>query len=218
MTAGEKRKTFLQESYLIQAWLVLLLASTFGGTLAAVQLKLGPLVAENKTRETVAQIPELIWGATSPDKPAAQKGEISIQNRLIKAGQGFYLVYEALENGKCAGWVVKSTGQGYADRIELLIGLDGKCEKITGLFILDQKETPGLGNKIIGAPWRSQFIGKDTRIPLTAVRKGTMAPDQIDAITGATISSGSVCRIINRTLQDLQKTLSETANAEEQKK
>ncbi|KKL16433.1 hypothetical protein LCGC14_2495630, partial [marine sediment metagenome] len=39
--------------------------------------------------------------------------------------------------------------------------------KITGLYVLSQKETPGLGNKIENPEWRGQFVGKDAAV-LTA--------------------------------------------------
>jgi electron transport complex protein RnfG len=61
-----------------------------------------------------------------------------------KAGRAkFYSVYEARYQGGLKGWVVKTKGQGYADTIELLLGLSPDLRTITGLFILDQKETPG---------------------------------------------------------------------------
>ena len=53
---------------------------------------------------------------------------------------------------------MKTKGQGYADTIERLLGLSTDFRSITGLFVLDQKETPGLGNKIITDAWRSQFV------------------------------------------------------------
>ena len=107
--------------------------------------------------------------------------------------------------------MVKAAGLGYADRIEVLIGFNANTEKITGLFILDQKETPGLGNKIIHRQWRSQFVDKDTGLPLTVVKGKSSAPQEIDAINGATISSKSVVNIINRTVVDVKKQLMEKA-------
>ena len=66
--------------------------------------------------------------------------------------------------------MAKAGGQGYADKIELLVGIDALTENITGLFILDQKETPGLGNKISDTGWRSQFLDKPATSPLVVVK------------------------------------------------
>jgi electron transport complex protein RnfG len=75
-----------------------------------------------------------------------------------------------------------------------------------GLFVLEQKETPGLGANITNKPWRKQFSGKPAK-PLVAVKTGAQAPGEIDAITGATISSKSVTRILNSALSDLKNKL-----------
>jgi electron transport complex protein RnfG len=103
--------------------------------------------------------------------------------------------------------VAKTGGQGYADKIEILIGFDHALKTITGLFVLDQKETPGLGNKIIEPAWRGQFKDKSTQTPLSVVKTGAKAAHEINAITGATISSKSVTGIINSATGDLKKSL-----------
>ena len=94
-----------------------------------------------------------------------------------------------------------------ADKIELLVGFDPGMDTITGLFVLDQKETPGLGNKIITPKWRGQFIGRQLATPLAAVKGGAQKAHEIDAITGATISSKSVVNIINTAAVDLRAPL-----------
>ena len=95
-------------------------------------------------------------------------------------------------------------GQGYADKIELIIGLDPSADTISGLFVLQQKETPGLGNKIIFPHWRNQFIRKKTNTPLVVTKGKSQTPNAIDAVTGATISSRSVTGIVNRTIGDVK--------------
>jgi len=194
---------YFRESYIVQGWLVLMLCFFFGGTLSGVQLKLNPIIEENKANETKQRIPELLLGPGEAQLPLDLKlHTIEVEKKGRKV---FYNVYEArFADGKLAGWVTKAVGQGYADKIELLLGLDPNAEKITGVFILDQKETPGLGNKIVTEKWRSQFAGKETRQLLTVVKGGVKADHEIDAISGATISSKSVTAIINTAVNDLK--------------
>ena len=66
--------------------------------------------------------------------------------------------------------------------------------------VLDHSETPGLGNKIEEQPFVGEFDGVDT--PLEGVKpdRNTGAPNQVDMITGVTISSRAVVRIINERL------------------
>jgi electron transport complex protein RnfG len=198
-----------KDSNLFQAWLVLLLATVFGSALAGVQTKLGPVIEANKTRETLAKIPALVLGEDQAAKLSHQKKSLSITSRTIELERNgikkFYTVYDAaFEDGTLAGYVAKAAGQGYADKIELLLGLDADARTITGLFILDQKETPGLGNRIIEKPWRDQFLGKPSATRLVVVKGNPGKNNEIDAISGATISSRSVTGIVNKTITDIK--------------
>ncbi len=193
--------------FIFQAWLVLLLASFFGASLAGIQLTLSPKIEANKLNETLEKVPELIFGAEAAQSFAEENRQMDIERQYIKAGNKIYSVFQAKTDDQTSGWVVKSSGQGYADKIELLVGVDAKAETISGLFILDQKETPGLGNKIMEQAWRNQFNNKSTQQPMTAVKTKASAPNEINAITGATISSKAVCGIVNQSLNNLRQPL-----------
>lgn len=198
---------------LVQAWLVLLLALCFGGALAAVQISLSGTIAANKLNETLGRVPELVWGAKARNIMSAADSSVDISADALTVnrpeGAAVYPLYRIRNHNRLAGWVVKSSGQGYAGKIELLVGFDPGVEKITGLFILDQKETPGLGNKITFAGWRGQFLDKPTQPALEIVKgKGQQSGTQgIDAVTGATISSRAVTDIVNRIISDVKARL-----------
>lgn len=214
------REGWFQNSFLAQAWLVLLLAIGFGAALAFVQDRLSGVIAANKLNETLTQVPTLVWGEKALAIAADTQSPMGISPQTISIKKGdktaFYSLYRVAQGKTVAGWVVKATGQGYADRIEALIGLDPQGATITGLFILEQKETPGLGNKISSADWRGQFAGKSTGSPLEVKKGSATAPNAIDAITGATISSRSVTDMVNRTVGDIKNRLaSETARLPE---
>lgn len=203
-----------KDSNLFQAWLVLILATVFGTALAGIQAKLGPVIEENKIRETMEKIPALVLGEDRAAKLAAEKESLVIKSRIIEVEKNgitkFYTVYDArFRDGALAGHVTKATGQGYADKIELLLGLDPGGKTITGLFILDQKETPGLGNKILEDPWRNQFKDKTSDNRLVVVKGGIGKDNEIDSISGATISSRSVTGIINTIIADVKPRLTE---------
>ena len=203
----------IQDNKIIQAWLVLTLALFFGAMLAGVQLALGPKIEENKINETLEKIPALVLGKELADKMAAEDQYLDIKSRTVaveKHGRKlFYSVYAVFYEGAPKGWAIKTNGQGYADRIELLVGLAPSLNKITGLFILGQKETPGLGNKIVTDEWRSQFVNIPASPALTVVKGKDGSATEIKAITGATISSRSVTQIINAAIADLRTPLTE---------
>jgi electron transport complex protein RnfG len=155
-----------KNSNFAQAWLILVLALIFGSALAAVQVNLSGVIATNKLNETLERIPELIWGTTKAAKLAIENASVDITpgTVMIKKDHktAYYSLFRVVHESKLAGWVIKAGGQGYADKIEILIGLD-PGEYYHGAFVLEQKETPGLGNKIIFPEWRNQFIRKKTR-------------------------------------------------------
>lgn len=206
-----------RDNNIVQAWLVLCLAICFGSTLAGMQLALGPTIEQNKVNETMAKVPELILGQELAAKMAAENQTLEISPRTITVEVGgrqqSYSVFDAKYQGNSKGWVIKTGGQGYADKIELLVGLDPTLTAITGLFVLEQKETPGLGNKITFPEWRGQFIGKPIDPALTVVKTGAKAKTEIDAITGATISSRAVTTIVNSAIKALKEPLSKGGGA-----
>jgi electron transport complex protein RnfG len=189
-SSAEKKGSFLS-----QAWLVLLLSLSFGGALAAIEIGLKPIIEENKRAEIFSQIPLLVPGASSEASGTAAPG-----------------VYEGRsESGERVGWLLRASGQGFADRIECLIGLDAKGETLTGIYVLDQKETPGLGDYITDRDkFRKWFEGQPTATPLRVVKQASPAPaGEVQALTGATISSDAVAGIVNKRVAEFRKVLAE---------
>jgi len=189
--------------YLRQAWLVILLALLYGGALAGVQTTLGPIIEENKRNETYEKIPELVLG---PEKATSVKVEIE-EVEVVDANEKPQTVYRAkASDGATLGWVLPASGQGFADRIDLLVGLDAELATITGMFVLDQKETPNLGNYITDAEkFRNQFIGLGSEKSIRVVKTDAVpARNEIRALTGATISSESVADIVNKAVANLK--------------
>ncbi len=181
--------------YLQQAWLVLLLAGAYGGALAGVQMTLAPRIAENRRRETYQTIPQLVPGADRE-----RTVELWISDREGNPAR----VYRTHDTeGRHNGWVLPATGPGFADDIGLLIGLDASLEKLTGMYVLDQRETPGLGDYIRDADFRRQFQGHAADTPIEAV-KSDPQEQQIVVLSGATVSSSSVCRIVNTAIARLR--------------
>lgn len=112
-----------------------------------------------------------------------------------------YVGFDA--DDQVTGVAIKAAEAGFQDIITLIYGFDPSTGKLLGMKVLESRETPGLGDKIEkDLTFVAQF---DNAIPpLTAVKRSTGAPGEIDAITGATISSRAVVRMINRSLATLR--------------
>lgn len=100
-------------------------------------------------------------------------------------------------------------GAGLWGRIEAVLATDASVGRIVGLEILAHNETPGLGGRIDEAWFKAQFRGesiKDGGISLVQGQGlGDKDPEngRVDAITGASLTSGFVKTIVDRGIADL---------------
>ncbi len=108
------------------------------------------------------------------------------------------------EDGQRIGFAVAHGEPGFQDIVRVIFGYDRAEQAVLGMKVLESKETPGLGDKIEkDTSFVNQFNG--AAVPLLGVkpREATGDPHEIDMITGATISSRVVIRIINNTIERL---------------
>jgi electron transport complex protein RnfG len=114
----------------------------------------------------------------------------------VESETNFYL---GMVDQKPVGVIFKVAPRGYAGVIKMLVGIDLEG-RVRGIKILEQRETPGLGARITdekfkntGRPFVAQFFGKAIADPLQPTK-------DIEAITGATISTGGVCNGVKQAL------------------
>jgi electron transport complex protein RnfG len=99
--------------------------------------------------------------------------------------------------GKRLGVAITAAEPGFQELLTLMIGFDPQTGTLIGFKVLDEKETPGLGDKIErDTAFGGQFAGRVA--PLQGVKgRAGKPPSEVQTITGATISSRAVIRIIN---------------------
>lgn len=132
-------------------------------------------------------------------------------NQVVHEEKDLLIYRELDEDGKLVGFAVQATGVGFQDKITLMFGLDAYLKEITGLTIIDQKETPGLGAKI--EDWEAflQFWENRDAAGQLALRKppastiNELLPTEINTITAATISSKKVLEIVNLSLERVRE-------------
>jgi electron transport complex protein RnfG len=106
------------------------------------------------------------------------------------------------------GYALPAQGNGYQGVIKLMIGLSPDLAEITGISILEQVETPGLGGRISEQAFQEQFRGVKTEPAVGYVKNQKPEKDtDVQAVTGATISSRSVVTIINRSIEKFREVL-----------
>lgn len=102
------------------------------------------------------------------------------------------------ESGNLVGYAIPSSHKGYGGEVEIMVGITTEGE-ITGVNILSINETPGLGMNATKESFRNQFKGEIPEGGFTA--KGDPSKQQIDALTGATITSEAVSQAVNKALE-----------------
>ncbi|MCL2166024.1 MAG: FMN-binding protein [Clostridiales bacterium] len=108
----------------------------------------------------------------------------------------------AKKDGNTAGVIYTVPTQGYGGEIRMLIGMDIAGKKITGIKILSQTETPGLGGNCT-QPWFAlRYAGKTAARALRVVKTEPIADDEVQAITAATITSTAVAAGVNAAIAD----------------
>jgi len=110
-----------------------------------------------------------------------------------------YLGHDAA--GKRVGFAVSAAENGFQDLVMLMFGYDASAHKLIAMKVIGNKETPGLGNKI---ETDSSFVNgfANAVAPINGVKKdrGKSTPSDVVMITGATISSRAVIRIIDNAI------------------
>jgi electron transport complex protein RnfG len=146
---------------------------------------------------------------------------VSLQNALkevlpdydnyekIVAGEiTLYLAYK-INNEQPVGIAFEAVGNGFQGIINVMVAVTPDLDSIIKIKILEQLETPGLGTRIVEDPtnkkdpswFTNQFKNKLTYPRIEVIKNAIPgSPNEVQAITGATISSKAIVTIINNTI------------------
>jgi electron transport complex protein RnfG len=156
-------------------------------------------IAANKARELKEAVFKVLPGVAKMQKLIFRGDTLIATDQQEKDEQPIYGGYD--RDGQFVGYAIPGEGPGFQDTIKLLYGYKTDTRKVVGMEILESRETPGLGDKIYkDASFVASFHDLIAEPEIVAVKKGKKSlPNQIDWITGATISSKAVVKIINQT-------------------
>lgn len=163
-----------------------------GALLAWVYAAANPLIEENRRRATKEAVIAVLPGTSKV--------------KIMKAGK-VRLFMGQDKNGRQTGLAFPAEPAGFQGKIKMMIGMDPKLKKTIGLAILENVETPGLGSRITEKSFQAQFAGLSGEREIILLKN--QAPDkkknQVEAITGATISSRAVTAGINKEIARVRK-------------
>ena len=117
-------------------------------------------------------------------------------------------------NGKLSGLAMEASARGYQDVVKILYGYSPETECVVGFTVLESRETPGLGDKVeTDFEFLLNFECLDARLtpdgsavanPIHTVKNGKKTDDwQIDAISGATITSNAIGKALESSTTEM---------------
>lgn len=178
-------------NYRVKMILILtLFACVSGGVLSVVYLFSSPMIEANILKEQREAVFLVVPGV----------------KKYTEKKIDDFVYYECRdESGSVNGFAFLAQGNGYQGVIKIMVGVTPDISKITGIKVLEQVETPGLGGRISEKEFQEQFRGISTEPVIEYVKnKKPSKPNEIQAITGATISSRSVVSIINKYIEKMK--------------
>jgi electron transport complex protein RnfG len=154
-----------------------------GGALVCVYNYANPLIERNEEKALREAIYKVLPEAVE-------------YNTITKGG---IVLYEGVgKRGKVIGYAFKAKGFGYQGEIEILAAIDTGLKELRGMEVLESSETPGLGAEIANEPFKKQFRGLSVLPEIIFTKEEISEKNEIQAITGATISTKSVVEILNK--------------------
>lgn len=160
-----------------------------------------PRIAEQERRQLLEQLQQVMPGDRFDN--ALHEDFVIVRDETAFPGGQDVRVFRARKNGQPEAVVMKlRANDGYNGRIDLLVGIfeDGR---ISGVRVLDHKETPGLGDgiEVERSDWIRDFAGKSLDNPDAQGWAVKRDGGEFDQFTGATITPRAVVRAVRRALE-----------------
>ena len=176
------------------------LGTISGGLLVFTYLFTLPYIEANRQRELEKAIFHVLPGCRRYVPLALKEGKlVELKDKRQKS-----FVYAGFDDkGKLIGFALVGSEPGFQDVIRAIFGVKPVEKMVVGFQVLESRETPGLGDKIYkDSEFLANFRALSIEPEIRLVKKGKKTrPNEVEAITGATISSKAVVRLIRKALK-----------------
>jgi Na+-transporting NADH:ubiquinone oxidoreductase subunit C len=192
-----------------------LISLFFASLVSAVKHLNEKTIASNqalKLQRIILKVLEIPVEKNTPDDQISQLFMERIKNIQVE-DRILYVGYEE-DAHTILGYAFPVGGPGFWGPIQGMVGVDPEVTKVLGIAFTKHSETPGLGGRITEDWFSSQFKGLplhpidgDKKIFYLKPAGTTGAPNELDAITGATNTSSAVEAFLNDELDYFLKEL-----------
>jgi len=134
-----------------------------------------------------------------------ENGNITSKDINVLEGSPINRVQEVIGDSGLKGYIFYISPIGYGGEMDLMIGIDS-MGVICGVKVIQHSETPGLGTLATVPAFTYQFIGKSGGLVIT---RASPEENEIQAVTGATVTSSAVVTGVNEALSYFQQMLAQ---------
>ncbi len=173
-------------------WKLLLICAVVAALLAYVNQVTAPIIETNNQAAFMDSMSEVL-----PDgKPFSEVNPKEV-SAFTPSETGVTL--DSLYQSEKGGFVATATcSEGYGGAVTIMVGITPE-QKVEQIKVLTMSETPGLGAKADTPAFSQQYHGLEQGIAV--IKNRTATGNEIQAISGATITSKAVTKAVNAALE-----------------
>ena len=197
-----KEKVDMDPKYIITLTVTLFITCVIvAGLLGLVNgVTAGPIAEINQQKTEAAMLAVV----SDPDNTTFAETPLentqAMTDAASAAGGTLGAIYEAQVNGETVGYAVTVSASGSQGTIEMMVGVDTEGT-VTGVSIISHSETSGIGTKVMGNEPTASGVGVLDQFVGKSAADGTLSVGtNVDAITGATVSTKGVTTGVNAAL------------------
>ncbi|SHF11143.1 RnfABCDGE type electron transport complex subunit G [Clostridium fallax] len=159
-------------------------------------------IANGATKDIIAENSKV----NKEDLKIVLPGADKIKDAGVEFSDPINEVYEAYKGSEMVGYVIKVTSKGFHGPVDIMVAIS-KDDKLTGIKILSQSETPGVGAKVAEDKFTSRFKNIPIRNGVKMVKKAPSKDNEVESISGATISSNAVGKGVSEAVKFYMQTI-----------
>jgi Na+-transporting NADH:ubiquinone oxidoreductase subunit C len=176
-------------SRLAQAVFLVVLCAISAAVLAALEASLSDRIGKNMG----AKLRAGMLSALGVEWPEGKLEETYLASVTLRTTASGVAVFER-KDGAATAYLAK--GQLYFGKAEVIVALEKDLVTCRALRVISQEETPGLGGRMAEPEFTSRLPGKKFE-PEIRIRKNASGENEVDAITGASGTSGALEKLLN---------------------
>ena len=196
-----KEKVNMDPKYIIKLGVTLFVTCVVvAGLLGLVNMVTEDKIAAINWENTQTAMKAVVADPENAEFSEAMEPTSDMTAAASAAGGTLDSVYEVLGGGESAGYAIKVVASGSQGHIEMMVGVDADGV-VTGVSIVKNSETSGIGSKVMTNQPTAKGVGVLDQFEGKSAADGTLAVGtNVDAISGATVSSRGVTTGVNAAL------------------